>query len=181
MAKVLVTGGAGYIGAHCCVSLIEAGFEPVLFDNLGNSSRIVVDRLERITGRRPTLVEADIRDAAALDACFAANDFAAVIHFAALKAVGESVAKPLEYFDNNVSGTLRLLAAMRRANVRTLVFSSSATVYGDPQAVPAGVRSSRSRSQRKMTGVTIRIWTRLDSMPPTTGAARGRMISTPVL
>lgn len=136
MPKVLVTGGAGYIGAHCCVALIEAGHEPVIFDNLSNAHEGVVGRIARITGTRPEFVRADIRDEAALDAVFAGHEIGAVIHFAALKAVAESVARPLDYFDNNVHGSLRLLSAMRRAGVRTLVFSSSATVYGDPASVP---------------------------------------------
>ena len=136
MAKVLVTGGAGYIGAHCCVALIEAGLRPIIFDNLSNAHASVVDRIGAIAGVRPDFVRADVRDENALDSVFAEHEIASVIHFAALKAVGESVSKPLEYFDNNVHGSLRLLSAMRRAGVRTLVFSSSATVYGDPARMP---------------------------------------------
>ncbi len=133
---ILVTGGAGYIGSHTCVALIEAGFDPLVYDNLCNSSAEALARVERICGQRPRLIEADVRDAAALDAVFAAHDVAAVIHFAGLKAVGESVEKPLLYYDNNVGGTIALLQAMQRAGRNRLIFSSSATVYGDPQSVP---------------------------------------------
>ncbi|MGV1003236.1 MAG: UDP-glucose 4-epimerase GalE [Candidatus Nanopelagicales bacterium] len=133
---VLVTGGAGYIASHTVVQLIGAGAEPVLLDNFSNSKRAVTARIAEIAGSRPTLVEGDVRDRAILDRVFAEHDIDAVIHFAGLKAVGESVAKPLEYYDNNVTGTLRLLEAMRNAAVRTIVFSSSATVYGDPTTVP---------------------------------------------
>lgn len=134
--KIIVTGGAGYIGSHTVVELLAAGHRVLVVDNLSNSSVRVFDRIEAITGRRPGFVEADIRDAEALRTMFA--DFAAdaVIHFAGLKAVGESVAKPLLYYDNNVAGTVCLLEAMRDAGVRRIVFSSSATVYGDPQRVP---------------------------------------------
>ena len=144
MSTILVTGGAGYIGAQCCVTLAEAGLDPLIFDNLSNSHEGVVDRLERITGTRPRFVKGDVRDAAALDALFAGNDISAVIHFAALKAVGESVEKPLDYFDNNVHGTVTLLSAMRRAGVRSFVFSSSATVYGEPERVPLDEGCARS-------------------------------------
>ena len=133
---ILVTGGAGYIGSHTCVELLAAGFTPVIVDNLVNSKREAVRRIERIAGRAPVFIDADVRDRAALDAAFAAHPIAAVIHFAGLKAVGESVAKPLLYYDNNVNGTLVLVDAMQRAGVRRLVFSSSATVYGDPHALP---------------------------------------------
>lgn len=144
MSKVLVTGGAGYIGAHCCVSLIEAGMTPLIYDNLGNSHRAVIDRIQQITGVRPDLIVGDVRNEAALDSVFSANDITSVIHFAALKAVGDSVARPLEYFDNNVHGTLTLLAAMRGAGVKAFVFSSSATVYGDPEKVPLDESCARS-------------------------------------
>lgn len=134
--RVLLTGGAGYIGSHSCVAFREAGYEVALLDNLSNSSAKVIDRLEQILGSRPPLFEADIRDESAVESVL--RDFTpdAVIHFAGLKAVGESVEQPLRYFDNNVSGTLSLLRAMDSAKVRTLVFSSSATVYGDPVSVP---------------------------------------------
>jgi UDP-glucose 4-epimerase len=134
--KILVTGGLGYIGSHTCVELIAAGHEPVALDNLSNTSVAVRARVETITGQPLAFVEADIRDRAALDAVFAAHDFGAVIHFAGLKAVGESVAEPLRYYDNNVAGSVTLFEAMQRRGVKTLVFSSSATVYGDPQSVP---------------------------------------------
>ncbi len=135
-SPILVTGGTGYIGSHTCVELIQAGRSVVLLDNLSNSHVEVLQRIERITGVRPIFVEGDVRDRGLLDHLFAEHKPASVIHFAGLKAVGESVEKPLEYYDNNVRGTLELLAAMRQASVRTLVFSSSATVYGDPQSVP---------------------------------------------
>ncbi len=134
--KVLLTGGCGYIASHTAVQLIGAGLTPILFDNFSNSKPSVLDRLEQITGVRPLLVVGDTRDRAALDAVFAHHDIDAVIHFAGLKAVGESVCKPLEYYDTNVHGTLVLLAAMAAAKVNVLVFSSSATVYGDPASVP---------------------------------------------
>lgn len=135
-SSILVTGGAGYIGSHTVVELMAAGFTAVVVDNLVNSKREAIRRIARIAGREPVFVEADVRDGAALDRIFAAHDIAAVIHFAGLKAVGESVAEPLAYYDNNVHGTLVLVDAMRRAAVKRLVFSSSATVYGDPHALP---------------------------------------------
>ena len=133
---ILVTGGMGYIGSHTCVALMAAGMEVVILDNLCNSKAEVLPRLAAIAGRAPHFVQADLRDRAALTALFAQHQISAVIHFAGLKAVGESVAQPLRYYDNNVSGTLVLLECMEQAGVRTLVFSSSATVYGDPHAVP---------------------------------------------
>lgn len=133
---ILLTGGAGYIGSHACVALVDAGYEVLILDNLSNSSPIAVDRVEQICGRAPAFVEGDVRDAVLLDRLFADYPIRAVMHFAGLKAVSESVEKPLEYYDNNVRGTVELLAAMRRANVNTIVFSSSATVYGDPARVP---------------------------------------------
>mgnify|MGYP003429888869 CR=1 FL=1 len=133
---VLVTGGAGYIGSHTIVALIEAGIEPIILDNFCNSKPAVLGRIDEITGTHPLHVHGDIRDRALLDRLFAEHEIDSVIHFAGLKAVGESVAMPLEYYDNNVSGTIVLVEAMRDAGVRTIVFSSSATVYGDPQSVP---------------------------------------------
>jgi len=133
---ILVTGGAGYIGSHTVVQLLEAGREVLIFDNFSNSAPAVLDRIAEIAGRRPHLVEGDIRDPVALQQLFAAHPISAVIHFAGLKAVGESVEQPLRYYDNNQTGTLRLLEAMTAAGVHTLVFSSSATVYGDPASVP---------------------------------------------
>lgn len=133
---ILVTGGTGYIGSHTCVALAAAGHELLILDNLCNSNANVIDRLEALCGRRPGFIRGDIRDGRLLDDLFARHPVSAVIHFAGLKAVGESVAQPLEYYDNNVVGTLQLLAAMRRAQVGTFIFSSSATVYGDPASVP---------------------------------------------
>ena len=134
--KILVTGGTGYIGSHTCVELLAAGHEVVVVDNLSNSRRAVNGQVARIAGRAPAFVEADIRDRAALTALFASHSFDAVIHFAGLKAVGESVGQPLRYYDNNVTGSLVLFETMQQAGVKTLVFSSSATVYGDPATVP---------------------------------------------
>jgi UDP-glucose 4-epimerase len=134
--KLLVTGGAGYIGSHTCVELLQAGREVVVVDNLCNSRREVLGRIERITGRTVVFYECDVRDAAALREIFRTHRIDAVLHFAGLKAVGESVERPLDYYDDNVGGTLTLCAAMAQAGVRRLVFSSSATVYGDPDAVP---------------------------------------------
>lgn len=136
MPTLLVTGGAGYIGSHTCVELLKAGHELVVLDNLCNSSREALRRVEHITGRSLTFIEGDVRDAVTLDRLFANHVIDAVIHFAGLKAVGESVEIPLSYYDNNITGTLTLLAAMRRHSVTSLVFSSSATVYGDPHQVP---------------------------------------------
>jgi UDP-glucose 4-epimerase len=133
---ILVTGGTGYIGSHACVVLMQAGHDVLILDNLCNSRADVLERLTTICGRRPEFVEGDVRDAATLDSLFATHRISAVMHFAGLKAVGESVEKPLEYYDNNVHGTLQLLAAMRRAQAKTFVFSSSATVYGDPAELP---------------------------------------------
>ncbi|MEH0742738.1 UDP-glucose 4-epimerase GalE [Vibrio cholerae] len=134
--KVLVTGGMGYIGSHTCVQMIEAGMEPVIIDNLCNANQEVLNRIEALTKVKPIFHQGDVRDEAFLDGVFAQHDIAAVIHFAGLKAVGESVAKPLEYYDNNVNGSLVLARCMRKAGVKSLVFSSSATVYGDPARVP---------------------------------------------
>lgn len=134
--NILVTGGMGYIGSHTCVQLIEAGMTPVIFDNLYNSKAAVLDRIEAISGVRPVFYEADLCDGEALQRVFAEQEIDAVIHFAGLKAVGESVQKPLEYYENNVYGTINLVRAMEEAGVRCIVFSSSATVYGDPETVP---------------------------------------------
>lgn len=134
--KVLVAGGAGYIGSHTCVELIQRGHEVLILDNLCNASPRVLERIAAITGQRPDFVEADVRDARALAAVFRERPFDVVIHFAALKAVGESWQQPLAYFDNNITGTIVLLQAMRDAGINRLVFSSSATVYGDPEACP---------------------------------------------
>jgi UDP-glucose 4-epimerase len=133
---VLVTGGAGYIATHTVVELVAAGYQPVLLDNLSNSKREAVRRVEQITGQSLPFHEVDIRDRAGLSAVFAQYPFQSVIHFAGLKAVGESVSQPLRYYENNVSGTIILCEVMAEAGVRQLVFSSSATVYGDPASVP---------------------------------------------
>ena len=134
--KILITGGAGYIGSHTAVELLNAGHHVVILDNLCNSSIKVLDRIQNLAGPNFTFIQEDVRNASALDAIFKAHTIEGVIHFAGLKAVGESVAQPLRYFDNNVGSTLALLQAMDRANVRRIVFSSSATVYGDPAQVP---------------------------------------------
>ena len=136
METILVTGGAGYIGSHTVLLLLEAGHKVVVLDNLSNSSPESLRRVEQLTGKAVTFREGDIRDAACLDALFAEFSVSGVVHFAGLKAVGESVAEPLRYYDCNVVGTIRLLEAMARAGVKRLVFSSSATVYGDPASVP---------------------------------------------
>ena len=136
MKNIFITGGLGYIGSHTCVVLIEAGYEVSIIDNLSNSHLSVLDRIELISGARPQFYEGDIRDGASLDNIFSSQAFDAVIHFAGLKAVGESIDKPLDYYDNNVGGSVSLLIAMKQANINTLVFSSSATVYGDPHSVP---------------------------------------------
>ncbi|KXB31367.1 UDP-glucose 4-epimerase [Dechloromonas denitrificans] len=133
---ILVTGGAGYIGSHTVVELLASGHELVVFDNFSNSSPKVFERIETISGKRPIVLEGDIRDGESLKAVFRDYPISAVIHFAGLKAVGESVEQPMRYYDNNVVGSLRLFEAMAEANVFNLVFSSSATVYGDPHTVP---------------------------------------------
>lgn len=133
---ILVTGGAGYIGTHTCVELLNAGHQVTVFDNFSNSQREALTRVQRITGKTLPVIEGDIRDGAALLSALQQCQPQAVIHFAGLKAVGESVAQPLNYYDNNVLGTLKLLQAMTQWGVKSLVFSSSATVYGDPQRLP---------------------------------------------
>ncbi len=133
---ILVTGGAGYIGSHTCVELLEAGYSVVVLDNLSNSSEESLRRVQKITGKTLEFVEGDIRSPDNLEAVFSRFPITAVIHFAGLKAVGESVSMPLHYYQNNVAGTLNLLQAMDRHDCRRLVFSSSATVYGDPASVP---------------------------------------------
>lgn len=136
MKTILVTGGAGYIGSHTCLEFLEAGYDVVVLDNLSNSSQEALNRVQKLTGRELTFIEGDIRDRAGLDRLFQRHDIDAVIHFAGLKAVGESVEKPLLYYDNNISGSVTLFEAMQAAGVKTIVFSSSATVYGDPASVP---------------------------------------------
>ena len=133
---IFVTGGAGYIGSHTCVELLNAGHQVAVFDNFSNSQPEALTRVEKITGKKPLIFQGDIRDRAVLFESLRQSGATAVIHFAGLKAVGESVAQPLKYYDNNVVGTVRLLEVMDACGVKTLVFSSSATVYGDPQHLP---------------------------------------------
>lgn len=134
--NILVTGGTGYIGSHTCVELIEAGHDVVIFDSLCNSKIEVLDRIEKITGKRPKFYKADMCNEAELVPIFEENQIDAVIHFAGLKAVGESVAKPWEYYNNNVVGTLNLIHVMEQHDVKKIIFSSSATVYGVPAVIP---------------------------------------------
>lgn len=136
MKTILVTGGTGYIGSHTCVELINAGYDVVVLDNLYNSKKVVLDRIETITGKKPKFYEVDILDRVGLDKVFKENKIDAVIHFAGYKAVGESCVIPLTYYKNNISGSVNLYEAMKDAGVKTVVFSSSATVYGDPASVP---------------------------------------------
>ena len=142
--KILVTGGAGYIGTHTCIALHEAGYDMVVYDNLSNSSPEAINRVSTLIGQPIEFIEGDIRDVEMLRQVFASHKFFGVIHFAGLKAVGESVAKPLLYYNNNVSGTITLLEVMAEYNVKNLVFSSSATVYGDPKILPIDENSKRS-------------------------------------
>lgn len=134
--KVLVTGGAGYIGSHTCLQLLQSGYDVVVVDNLSNASRKSLDRVKELAGRSLTFYEGDVRDSQVLDEIFDAHDIGGVIHFAALKAVGESTKKPLEYYQNNVQGTVNLLDVMRKHGCKSFVFSSSATVYGTPAYNP---------------------------------------------
>lgn len=143
---VLVTGGAGFVGSHVCVALAEAGHTPLILDNFSNAKRDVPDRIGRITGETPQVVEADVLDGATLDVVFWTGTFDAVVHCAAMKSVGESVERPLAYYKNNVTGTVGLLEAMDRHGVRSIVFSSSATVYGDPVTVPVTEESPIGRA-----------------------------------
>jgi UDP-glucose 4-epimerase len=134
MKKIFVTGGAGYIGSHTCVELLNAGYDVVVYDNLSNASEEALRRVKKITGKPLSFIKGDIRDADTLEKAMEGCD--AVIHFAGLKAVGESVEKPLEYYDNNVCGTVTLLETMQKIGLKAIVFSSSATVYGDPDFLP---------------------------------------------
>ncbi|WP_151814664.1 UDP-glucose 4-epimerase GalE [Acinetobacter junii] len=136
MAKILVTGGAGYIGSHTCVELLNAGHDVIVFDNLSNSSEEALRRVQKLANRSLVFVQGDIRDANALDQLFKSHEIEAVIHFAGLKAVGESQEKPLIYFDNNIAGSIQLVKAMEKAGIFTLVFSSSATVYDEVNISP---------------------------------------------
>ena len=136
MSKILVTGGAGYIGSHTCVELLHAGHEVTVVDNFCNSQPEAIARVEQITGKKVRVMQGDIRSRPSLVMALRQSGASAVVHFAGLKAVGESVENPLAYYDNNVVGTVRLLEAMAECNVKQLVFSSSATVYGTPQQLP---------------------------------------------
>ncbi len=136
MSKILVTGGAGFIGSHACVELLDSGYEVVVIDNLSNSSKESLNRVEEITGKKVKFYEGDIADVELMEKIFNENDIFAVMHFAGLKAVGESTKKPLEYYKNNISGSILMCEVMRNHNVKNLIFSSSATVYGEPKVVP---------------------------------------------
>jgi len=134
--KILLTGGAGYIGSHTAIELYSAGHEVVIVDNLVNSKEDVIKKIDEISGKQTPFIKADVRDHAAMDAIFKSHKIDAVIHFAGLKAVGESVAKPLEYYENNMNATFVLLNVMRQNGCKNIIFSSSATVYGDPAIIP---------------------------------------------
>ncbi|EJD6508762.1 UDP-glucose 4-epimerase GalE [Providencia rettgeri] len=134
--QVLVTGGLGYIGSHTCVQMIQQGMQPIILDNLHNANLEVLNRIEAITGVKPVFYQGDVRDSQILGTIFANHQTHSVIHFAGLKAVGESVQKPIEYYDVNVNGTLVLVESMKKAGVKSLIFSSSATVYGEPEHIP---------------------------------------------
>ncbi|MGB5116728.1 MAG: UDP-glucose 4-epimerase GalE [Providencia rettgeri] len=134
--QILVTGGLGYIGSHTCVQMIQQGMQPIILDNLHNANLEVLNRIEAITGTKPVFYQGDVRDSQVLDTIFANHQIHSVIHFAGLKAVGESVQKPIEYYDVNVNGTLVLVESMKKAGVKSLIFSSSATVYGEPEHIP---------------------------------------------
>ena len=134
--SILVTGGAGYIGSHTCVELLDAGYDIVVVDNFCNSKPESIDKIKKITGKDFLFYEADLLDKEAVERIFSENEITAVIHFAGLKAVGESVSMPIAYYHNNITSTLLLCEIMRAHNVKKIVFSSSATVYGDPASVP---------------------------------------------
>lgn len=136
MKTILLTGGTGYIGSHTCILLIQAGYDVVIIDNLSNSDKSVLNHIEKLSGRMPEFIHADIRDEEALDKLFSKFDIYAVIHFAGLKAVGESVEKPLLYYRNGVEASICLFEQMSKHNIKNIVFSSSATVYGDPATLP---------------------------------------------
>ncbi len=152
--QVLVTGGAGYIGSHTCVALLEAGHDVVIVDDLSNSHPVVIDRITTIAGRRPAFIRGQVQDAAVLDRAFAEHRIDAAIHFAAFKAVGESVTKPLDYYENNLASLIALARALGEHGAKHLVFSSSATVYGDPESVPvredAPLRTTNPYGQTKL-------------------------------
>ena len=136
MKQILVTGGAGYIGSHTCIELLNEGYEVVIIDNFYNSSEKVLKIIEELSGKKFKFYKGDIRDKEILRKIFSENDIYGVIHFAGLKAVGESVEKPIEYYDNNINGSIKLIEVMREFNVKNIIFSSSATVYGKPKSVP---------------------------------------------
>ena len=136
MTRILVTGGTGYIGSHTCVELIQEGYEVIIMDNLYNSTDVVLNRIEEITGVKPKFYKTDLLDIEGLRTIFKENTIDAVIHFAGYKAVGESVEKPLDYYENNIAGSINLYQVMKEFGCKKIVFSSSATVYGDPQSVP---------------------------------------------
>lgn len=143
MSNIFITGGAGYIGSHTCTTLLEAGFDVTVFDNLANSSTEALRRVEELTGKKINFIEGDICNAKHLTEALSSSNFNAVIHFAGLKAVGESAVKPLRYYQNNLAGTLNLLNAMQQQQIFNLVFSSSATVYGAPETLP--IKESAAR------------------------------------
>lgn len=173
---ILVTGGCGYIGSHTVVQLLDAGYQVVIVDSLANSKRQVINRIEHITAKLPKLIIGDIRDSTLLRNLFKSYRIDAVIHFAGLKAVGESVTEPLKYYDNNVGGSLVLLQEMAKANVKKLVFSSSATVYGDPHSVPIRedfpLRATNPYGQSKL--IVEAILADLNQSDPTWSIARLR-------
>ena len=146
MTTILVTGGAGYIGSHTVIELVKAGYDPIIFDNFSNSKPAVLARINKICGRHVPFIAGDIRVREQLEAVFKENKIDGVIHFAGLKAVGESVKKPLEYYDNNVNGSRILLGVMRDFNCHNFIFSSSATVYGEPDSVPLTENSPVKRA-----------------------------------
>src|SRR5690606_31617936 len=147
MKKILITGGAGYIGSHTAVSLIEAGFEPIIIDDFSNSEKSVLDGLRKILGRAVTCYEGDCNDEALMDRIFAEQPISGVIHFAAHKAVGESTQLPLKYYKNNIGSLLVLLAVMKKHQVKNLVFSSSCTVYGQPDELPVRETTPRKDAE----------------------------------
>lgn len=169
MKTILVTGGSGYIGSHTVLQLLEANYQVIVLDNFSNSSPESLKRVAELTGKTPIMVEGDIRDSACLDAVFNEHDIHAVIHFAGLKAVGESVAKPALYYENNVYGTLNLSQVMAKHNVKNIVFSSSATVYGDPielplhEALPTGTPTNPYGTSKLMVELMLSDFYKADS------------------
>ena len=154
---ILVTGGSGYIGSHTVLTLLNKGYEVLILDNLSNSKKSVIDRLEKLSGKKIPFIQGDIRDKTLLDYLFKNQSIHTVMHFAGLKAVGESVEKPLLYYDNNVAGTLSLLQAMEKNKVKNFIFSSSATVYGNPKIVPikesSPVKRYKCRNHQSINGI----------------------------